>query len=40
MEMRRNLFMVLLAHERNEYRRFLPGNIKYYLSRIKERSIK
>ena len=39
MEMRRNLFVDLLAHERNEYRRFLPADIKYYLSRITERSI-
>ena len=40
MEMQRNLFMDLLAHERNGYRRFLPANIKYYLSRITEMSIK
>ena len=39
MEMQRNLFMDLLAHERNGYRRFLPPNIKYYLSRITEMSI-
>jgi hypothetical protein len=39
MEMRRNLFVDLLAHEINGYRRFLPANIKHYLSRITERSI-
>ena len=39
MEMRQNLFVDLLAHERNGYRRFLPTDIKHYLSRITERSI-
>ena len=39
MEMRRNLFVDLLAQERNKYRKFLPADIKYYLSRITERSI-
>ena len=34
MEMQWNLFMDLLAHERNEYRRILSADIKYYLSRI------
>ena len=38
--MRRNLFVDLLAHERNGYRRFLPTDIKHYLGRITERSIK
>jgi hypothetical protein len=40
MEMRRNLFVDLLAHERNGYQRFLPADIKHYLSHITERSIK
>ena len=31
---------LVCEHERNGYRRFLPANIKYYLSRITERSIK
>ena len=39
MEMWRNLFVDLLEHERNEYRRFLPADIKHYLSRIMESSI-
>ena len=39
MEMQRNLFMDLLAHKRNEYRRILSPDIKYYLSRITEKSI-
>ena len=39
-EMRRNIFMDLLAYERNGYRRFLPVNIKHYLRRIMEMSIK
>ena len=34
MEMQRNLFMDLLAHERNRYRRILSADIKYYLSHI------
>ena len=34
-----NLFVDLLADERNEYRIFLPADIKYYLTRITERSI-
>jgi len=38
--MRRNLFVDLLAHERNGYRRFLSTDIKHYLGRITERSIK
>ncbi|CAN6345821.1 unnamed protein product, partial [Urochloa humidicola] len=38
-EMRNNLFIDLLAHERNGYRRFLPADVKHYLSRITERSI-
>jgi hypothetical protein len=36
MEIRRNLFMNLLAHKRNG---FLPIDIKHYLSRITERCI-
>jgi hypothetical protein len=39
-EMRWNLFVVLLAHKRNEYQILLPADIKHYLSCIKERSIK
>ena len=39
MEMRRSLFVDLLAHERNVYRRFLSADIKHYLSHITERSI-
>ena len=39
MEMQRNLFMDLLAHERNGYRRILFIDIKYYLSRIMKKSI-
>jgi hypothetical protein len=30
--MRRSLFVDLLAHERNGYQRFLPADIKHYLS--------
>jgi hypothetical protein len=40
MEMRQNLSVDLLAHERNRYQRFLPADIKHYLSRITEKSIK
>ena len=39
MKMRQNLFVDLLAYERNRYRRFLSVDIKYYLSRITEKSI-
>ena len=31
---------LVCEYERNEYRRFLSVNIKHYLSRIMERSIK
>ena len=40
MEMRYNLFVDLLAHERNRYRRFLSADIKHYLSRITEKAYK
>jgi hypothetical protein len=40
MEMRRNLFMDLSTHERNGYQRFLPTDIKHYLSRITEKVYK
>ena len=40
MEMRQNLFVDLLAYERNEYRRFFPTDIKHYLRRITEMPIK
>ena len=39
-EMWRNLFVDLLVHERNRYRRFLAADIKHYLRRIMKRSIK
>ena len=39
-EMRHNLFVNLLTHKRNRYRRFLPTDIKYYLSYITKKSIK
>ena len=39
MEMQQNLFVDLLAHEKNVYRRFLSADIKHYLSHITERSI-
>jgi hypothetical protein len=39
MAMRQNLFMDLLVHEINGYQIFLSADIKYYLSRITERSI-
>ena len=38
-KMQRNLFIDLLAHERNGYRRILSADIKYYLSRITKKSI-
>jgi len=38
--MRRNLFVDLLAHERNGYQRFLPTDIKHYLGRITEKVYK
>jgi hypothetical protein len=37
--MRRNLFVELLVHERNGYQRYLPADIKHYLSRITKRYI-
>ena len=37
--MQQNLFMDLLAHERNGYRRILSADIKYYLSHITKKSI-
>jgi len=39
MKMRWNLFVDLLVHERNGYRRFISVDIKYYLSRIMQMSI-
>jgi hypothetical protein len=36
MEMWWNLFVELLAHKRNGYRRFLLADIKHYLSSITE----
>ena len=39
-EMRQNLFVDLLAHRRNGYRRLFPADIKYYLSRIMEKIYK
>jgi hypothetical protein len=38
-EMWRNLFVDLLAHERNRYMRFLSTDIKHYLNRTMKRSI-
>ena len=39
MEMRQNLFLDLLAYEKNRYRRFLSIDIKHYFSRNMEKSI-
>jgi hypothetical protein len=36
MEMRQNLFVDLLAQERNVNQRFLPADIKHCLNRITE----
>ena len=38
--MRRNLFVDLLVHERNGYRKFLSADIKHYRSHITEKIYK